>query len=136
MNSAKETIHQWFEEVWNQRDDSAIDRLMAPDCEIIGAGPEPVNREGFKEFRQTVLRTFENIHMEIVDAVADEVSVAGHTKMTATHCKACKPVEFVFSFSTRLEEGKFVWVRNVVDYTAMMSQLDAISERAVAEVFA
>ena len=40
MAQAPTLLHRWFEEVWNQQQESAIDELMADDALVHGIGPD------------------------------------------------------------------------------------------------
>lgn len=128
-------IRDWFERVWNQLDEGAIEEMMAEDCEVLGVSAMPVNREQYVEFYRTVRSAFDEIRMEIADVVVEEDAAAGHVRFSGKHRDSGKEVDFVFSFAARLEEGRFVWVRNVVDYSLLLYQLGDFDLAAIERVF-
>lgn len=128
-------IHHWFERAWNELDDGAIDDLMSENCEILGTGPMAVGREGYREFYRSVRDSFDQIRVEVADIVAEEAAVAGHARFSGLHKIEKKEVDFVFSFAAKLEGGKFVWVRNVVDFSILLTQLHWMDAAEIGKIF-
>lgn len=135
MESPKELTHQWFERVWNQLDEGAVMELMHPDGEILGLGTTVVGREGFIGYHRAFRRGFDQIRIEIVDLVAEDTAVAGHARFSAIHRGSGREVDIFLSFAGRFEDGKLRWVRNVVDFTALLSQIGTLDPRAVGLLF-
>jgi len=131
MESPKDLTHQWFERVWNQLDETAILELMHPDGEILGLGTTVVGREGFRGYHRAFRRGFDQIRIEIVDIVAEEHSVAGHSRFSALHRESGREVDIFLSFAGRFEDGKLRWMRHVVDFTALLSQVGTLDPRSV-----
>lgn len=65
--------HQWFEEVWNQGNLSAIDRLAHPEAKAYGfPNPESVSgRDGFKEAASQFRSAFSEIHVRVDDVISE-----------------------------------------------------------------
>jgi steroid delta-isomerase-like uncharacterized protein len=87
--SPEEFVHAWFQEIWNDGDDAAIDRLMAPQAVFHGL-PSPDGRPivgpaEFKPFFQTFRRAFPNIHVSIARVVTEGDMVAAHCHVTGAH---------------------------------------------------
>ena len=89
MSSANKLIAtEWFEQVWNQRDEAAIDRLFHPGGKCYGfpdgdttlSGPE-----AFKVAHRTFVGAFPDIHVKLLDIVAEGDHVAIRWKATMTH---------------------------------------------------
>jgi len=135
MESPKDLTHQWFERVWNQLDEAAILELMHEEGEILGLGTTVVGREGFLGYHRAFRGGFDQIRIEIVDLVAEEDSVAGHARFSAIHRESGREVDIFLSFAGRFENGKLRWVRNVVDFTALLSQVGTLDPRAVNLLF-
>lgn len=135
MESSKELTRQWFERVWNQLDEGAVMELMHPDGEILGLGTTVVGRDGFLGYHRAFRRGFDQIRIEIVDLVAEGASVAGHARFSALHRITGREVDVFLSFAGRFEDGKLRWVRNVVDFTALLSQVGTLDPRAVNLLF-
>ena len=57
---------EWFDLVWNNLDESAIDRLMHPEAMAHGLGAQPLRGPaGFKPFFHTFKSAFSNIRIHI-----------------------------------------------------------------------
>jgi predicted ester cyclase len=79
---------EWFEQVWNQQDEAAIDRLFHPTGKCYGF-PDPDTAldgpEAFKVAHRTFVGAFRDIHVEILDIVAEGDHVDIRWKATMTH---------------------------------------------------
>lgn len=86
---SRQVAGEWFEQVWNQQDESAIDRLFAADGRCYGF-PDPetvlVGPEAFKPVYRTFCAAFSGIRIEIDDVIAegDRVAVRWHATMAHT----------------------------------------------------
>jgi steroid delta-isomerase-like uncharacterized protein len=89
LEENKNVARQWFEQVWNKKDESAIDRLFHvqgkcygfPEADSVLIGPE-----AFKAVHRSFCGAFPDLKMEIDDLVAegDRVAVRWHVTMTHT----------------------------------------------------
>ena len=80
----KATIREFFEQVWNEGDEAAIDRFVAEDA----AGNDPdfgMGREGFKRQWRQWQAAFPDIHFEIEEMVAEGDTVVARWTLTGTH---------------------------------------------------
>ena len=80
----KAIIRAFFEEVWNQGDDAAIDRYIAADA----AGNDPdfgVGREGFRRQWRKWREAFPDLHFAIEEMVAEGNTVVARWTLTGTH---------------------------------------------------
>jgi predicted ester cyclase len=80
----KEIVHQFFEQIWNQGDESAIDRFIAEDA----AGNDPkfgVGRESFRLQWRKWRIAFPDINFAIEELVAEGDVVVSRWKLTGTH---------------------------------------------------
>ena len=67
----KKIAQDFFDQIWNQGDESAIDRFIAEDA----AGNDPqfgIGRESFREQWKNWRKAFPDINFEIQELVADE----------------------------------------------------------------
>jgi steroid delta-isomerase-like uncharacterized protein len=111
-------VRRWFEEVWNQGREAAIDELMAPDAPIHGiAGPDQVHRgpAAFKPFWAQLRAALPDIRFTMDDVISqgDRVAARWTARMThtgdqlgvvATHKQLCI-TGMVFA---RIKDGKLV----------------------------
>jgi steroid delta-isomerase-like uncharacterized protein len=127
-------IEEWFEQVWNQGDESAIDRLMAPDVVIHGLqdadGQQLQGRAGFIPFFQRFRAAFPDMHIDVQDVVVDGDRMACRCMVRATHrgdtlgmAATQRPVEFSGMCFVRVKDGKLVEGWNNFDFATMNSQL-------------
>ncbi len=80
----KGLIRDFFEQVWNQGDEAAIDRFIAEAA--IGNDPDfGVGREGFKRQWRKWREAFPDLHFEIAEMVAEEDTVVSRWTLTGTH---------------------------------------------------
>jgi len=80
----KEIVRQFFEQIWNQGDESAIDRFIAEDA----AGNDPkfgVGRESFRLQWRKWRIAFPDINFAIEELVAEGDVVVSRWKLTGTH---------------------------------------------------
>ena len=84
----KQVTIRWFEEVWNQRSEAAIDQMFGPhgksygfpDRDSVIEGPE-----AFKEIHRIFLAAFKDVHVEIKEVIAEGDRVAVRWQATQTH---------------------------------------------------
>lgn len=132
--------HQWFDQVWNQGQESAIDELLCPD--VIGhglvdaEGNEIVGIEGFRAFFHGFRQAFPDIHVEVTDTISEGDKVVANCRVTATHSgdgflmpATGKPVEFTGVCIVRVSDGKIAESWNSFDFLTLMQQLEAIEFR-------
>lgn len=82
----KQIAQDFFDQIWNQGDESAIDRFIAEDA----AGNDPqfgIGRESFREQWRNWRSAFPDINFEIQELVADEgtQTVVSRWLLTGTH---------------------------------------------------
>lgn len=84
----KQLIRRWFEEVWNQQNESAVDAMLSHDCKAHGLGQgdeELVGPEGFKTFHRSFCKAFPDLRVTVLDTIAEGDKVAARWKATMTH---------------------------------------------------
>ncbi len=69
--SAATITRRWFEEVWNQNRDAAIDELMHPDAVFHLEGGDVRSPAEFRQMRDAFMRAFPGLTIEIEDIVSD-----------------------------------------------------------------
>lgn len=84
VNQNKEIVRQFFEQIWNQGDESAIDRFIAEDA--IGNDPKfGVGRESFRAQWRKWRIAFPDINFAIQELVAENDVVVSRWLLTGTH---------------------------------------------------
>jgi len=129
-------VHEWFEQVWNNGDESAIDRLMAPGAGIHGlvddAGNERPGPAGFKPFFRKFRDAFPDLQITVEDSVVEGDKIVARCTVRGTHrghtlgfAATQKPVLFSGITIARVHNGKLVEGWNNFDFAAMHTQLQA-----------
>ena len=80
----KELARQFFEQIWNQGDESAIDRFIAENA----AGNDPkfgVGRESFRSQWHKWRQAFPDIHFAVEEIIAEGNTVVTRWRLTGTH---------------------------------------------------
>jgi predicted ester cyclase len=81
-------LKRWFEQVWNQKSEAAIDEMFSqqgkshgfPDAETVLIGPE-----AFKAVHRTFCGAFPDLHIDLEDILAEGDRVAVRWRVSATH---------------------------------------------------
>lgn len=80
----KATIRAFFEQVWNQGDEAAIDRFIADNA--VGNDPDfGVGREGFRRQWRQWREGFSDLRFTIDEIVAEGDTVVTRWTLTGTH---------------------------------------------------
>lgn len=67
MNSVQ-TVHAFWDEVWNAHDPSAVDRFVVDDFVIVSGGETISGRENFKEWVAGFLTKVNELHLEVIES--------------------------------------------------------------------
>ncbi len=130
-------MHRWFEEVWNQRSEKAIDEMFAADGIAHGLKSEEgetiVGTENFKSLFRTFLSAYPDLKITVEDTVCEGDKIAARCKVLATHAgeglgvaPTNQPVEFTGLAIVKIKDGKIVEAWNEFDFMKMYSQLGAL----------
>ncbi len=126
MREAKSTVlYKWFNDVWNNDDETAIEKLMTDDSFAHGIVPEnPIKgAEGFKSFFKEFRSQFKDINIEIEDVIAQDDMESARTIVDATHTETGNKVRFSGICMIRVKDGKIAEAWNNYDFLNMHQQL-------------
>ena len=132
-NSPSDVAREWFQKVWNERDESAIDRLLSPETGIGSLHFEDMTvlrgPEQFKPFHKAMLSAIPDLHVTINKVIeqGDWVSVrfvcqGTHTGPGLGFEPHGNRVQFSAIAMGRVENGMWVEGWNVVDFFALQKQ--------------
>jgi predicted ester cyclase len=80
----KTFLHRWFDEVWNQRREDAIDELFAADAVANGLtdteGRAVRGCEGFKALHRAFLSAYPDLHITVEDTVSEGDKIAARLR--------------------------------------------------------
>ncbi|MDT5268467.1 MAG: hypothetical protein QOH49_653 [Acidobacteriota bacterium] len=130
-------IRRWFEEVWNNGREEAIDELFDEEGVahgLAGETGEPLRgATGFKPFFRRFREAFPEIEVVVEDTVSEGDKVAARCTVRGQHrgdtlgIKATNsPVEFDGICIVRIRDGKIVEAWNNFDFMSMFQQLGAL----------
>lgn len=131
-------IRRWFEEVWNNRREDAIDEMFAEEGIANGlndAEGNPVRGpEGFKTLHRAFLSAYPDLQITVEDIVCEGDKVAARCTVRATHAgeglglaATNQPVEFTGLTIVHVKDGKIVEAWNEFDFMKMYSQVGALT---------
>jgi predicted ester cyclase len=128
-------LHRWFDEVWNQKREEAIDEMMTEDVIIHGLGDEPiVGRENFKLFFLFFISDFPDFLVWVEGVVAGGEKLRCRCTVRGTHtgeglgfAPTNQPVEFTGGGLCQLTDGRFSEVWNEFDFMKMNTQMGVLS---------
>lgn len=84
----KQLARRWFEEVWNQKNETAVDAMYAPQAQCHGfpdADSVLVGPEAFKAVHRNFIGSFPDLHASLEDIITEGDHVAIRWRVTMTH---------------------------------------------------
>ncbi|HEY4358849.1 MAG TPA: ester cyclase, partial [Acidobacteriaceae bacterium] len=130
--SAESLTRRWFEEVWNQDNEAAIDALMLPECKAFGF-PDPTgvtDREGFKEAFRQFRSAFSEVHVTLDDTVSEGNKTASRWTAVMKHsgdglgfAPTGETVTIHGMSIAEYRDGKLVQGWNALDLTSHVARL-------------
>ncbi|HEV8592187.1 MAG TPA: ester cyclase [Pyrinomonadaceae bacterium] len=132
-----EFIHRWFEEVWNNKREDAIEEMFAEDGIANGLNDENGNPyrgpEGFKKHR-AFLSAYPDLKIEVVDTVVEGDKIAARCRVTGSHAghgisvaPTNRPVEFTGMVIVHVKDGKITEAWNEFNFMEMYKQVGALT---------
>jgi steroid delta-isomerase-like uncharacterized protein len=127
-------MRAWFDEVWCQGQEAAIDRLMAADAVAHGLpGGDMRGAAGFRQVFNSFRNAFPDIHVAIEHTVIEGDMVTAHCRVTGTHSgdglgiePTGKRVEFEGMTIVRVADGQIREGWNCFDFLTMYQQIGAV----------
>jgi len=133
LDDNKALARRWFEQVWNQKSEAAVDEMFSPQGKAYGfPQPESVvtGPEAFKQLQRDFTGAFPDLQITIDDLVAEGDVVAVRWHAEATHKghhlgfpATGKRVSVTGSSFLAIEQGKIVDGWNHMDLTGLIRRL-------------
>jgi steroid delta-isomerase-like uncharacterized protein len=138
MAEYENILYRWFEEVWNNRSEEAIDELFAEDGIANGlndAEGSPLRGpEGFKTLHRAFLAAYPDLNITVEDMISEGDKLAARCTVRATHTgeglgilPTDQPVEFTGMTIVKIKDGKIIEAWNEFDFMKMYSQVGALT---------
>jgi steroid delta-isomerase-like uncharacterized protein len=126
--------HAWFEQVWNDGSEAAIDKFLAKDAQMHGLptpdGKPLVGPGAFKPFWQSFRSAFPDIRIVVARTVADRDYVAVHCHVSGRHlgdglgiAATQRPIDFWGMGMARVQNGQIMEVWNCFDFMSLYQQV-------------
>ena len=127
-------VREWFEQVWTQKREEAVDRLMASDA-LVHDLPTPDGApmrgpEAFKPFHRKFVAAFPDIKIDVTRTLVDGDMVAAHCSVKVTHGGDGLGVMATGRTATisgicmaRVQNGQIVEGWNSFDFLSLYQQL-------------
>ena len=138
---SKQLARRWFDEVWNQKSEAAIDRMFRPEGRAHGLpteGGRPAGPEDFKTIHRTFLGAFPDIRFVINDVIAEGDRVAVRWTANMTHAgdhlgfpATGSDVTLEGSSFLHLKDGMIFEAWNQMELQGMIQSLKSAAEKAV-----
>ena len=124
-NPQSALLYKWFTDVWNNDDESSIDKLMTHDSTAKGILKEehPKGAEGFKIFFKDFRSQFHDVKIDIEDVIAQDDMEAARTVVNAIHTQTGKKVTFSGLCMVKVANGKIAEAWNNYDFLNLYEQL-------------
>jgi steroid delta-isomerase-like uncharacterized protein len=128
-----QVLQRWFQEVWNEGSDSAVDALLAPHAVAHGLGKRGEVCKGPAEFRvffRQIRATFPDAKVQVKDSIEQGDRGCACFEFEGTHLGdglGVPPTGQRVAFSgivfVRVENGKIVEASNGWDQLGMLQQV-------------
>jgi predicted ester cyclase len=123
-------MHRWFEQVWNQGRQDAIDEMMAEDTIIHGLQEDIRGPEAFRPFHRQFRSAFPDMHITVEEVLIDGDMLAARCFVAGTHTgpglplkAGGKPASFTGMCMARVKHGKMIEGWNNFDFLALYQQI-------------
>jgi steroid delta-isomerase-like uncharacterized protein len=134
----KQAYRHYIEEIWNKRDQSAVERYLAPNYVEHNTNLPP-GRDGRWGFVSKVITAFPDYHAEVQEVIAEGDRVVARVQFTGTQdgpYEGRPPTHNKLAFTTadffRFENGKIAEHWDVVNVLPRMVALGQIALPAAA----
>jgi predicted ester cyclase len=122
-NKESTLLYRWFNEVWNNNNDSMIDELLDENVITHGLKVDAVGREPFRNFHSIFTQSFEDIHVDAEHVVAEDDYEVIRCVVDALHKASGKKVKFPGIVMVKVKDGKISEAWNNFDFLEMHEQL-------------
>lgn len=138
MNEQNDNLmRRWFEEVWNNKNEAAIDEMLDDNvvaCGLVDGCGNPVdNKESFKSVFNQFVEVYPDIHFTVDDIISDGDRVVARCHVSGTHRgdgfgfpATGNRVNFSGMLSVEIKDGRITKAWNEFNYMDMFQQLGVI----------
>lgn len=127
---------RWFEEVWNQGLEATIYELCDPGVILHGGGPEPrIGVEAVRSFWESIRTQFPGVRVEVEEVIESPAGAACRSYSKIPHPDTGEIITLRGSTFATIQEGRFVEVHDIWDYSTLLEAMGSAPQDAVAGLF-
>lgn len=130
QNSA--VVLRWFNEVWNNSNERAIDEMFHPDGKAHGLGNEPLRLQEFKAFYRKMNNLLSDIEVSVDKTLTEDDYVIAMCTVNARHRETNKPVNFTGVSIGKIGNNQIIEAWNYFDFLNLNLQLGNITNEQLA----
>ncbi len=120
-------VHSWFDGLWNNGDESTIDRLLAPDCIAHGLGDGGlVGTDAFHTFYRTFRAAFPSIRVNVERVLECDDFATTLASLELVPASGGGPYRIVGSATVRIRDSQIVEAWNYFDFLSLLTQMGAV----------
>lgn len=125
----KTVLYRWFQQVWNQDNEAAIDALMTDQAIAHGLMQDNLSKgpAGFKVFFHGFRQNFSDISINVEDVMSDGDRECARMTVQAKHIESGTSVSFSGMCWVVIENGKIAQAWNNYDFQEMNRQIGVMS---------
>lgn len=139
MTHTSETLtREWFEQVWNQGQEEAIDRLLAPDAQVHGLGGDMTGPDAFKQMWRVFRGAISELHVTVERTFVQGDTCVAHCRVRGRHTgdalggpASGRPIDIEGVTITRRRGDQLIEGWNVFDFLGMYQQMGWIPNPVV-----
>ena len=124
----RKLAERWFEEVWNRKNETIIDQIMAPNAIGHMEGVEAVGPQEFKNVRTALLKAFPDLQVTVEATATDADVVVARWRASGTHRG---PLFGIEATDTQVTFRGMTWF--VIKQGKLVEGWDAWNQGALAE---
>ncbi len=121
-------MRRWFEEVWNQGREAAIDEMFEAGGLAHGLGPDPIRGPAeFKPFYRALRSAFSQLRVTVERVVESGDLAYAYCAVAATHKRTGRAVNFTGGALVRVANGRVqeAWNSwNFLDFLVQVGEVD------------
>jgi steroid delta-isomerase-like uncharacterized protein len=133
----KNVVRRWFQEVWNEGREEAVDELFTPGGVAVGLGDTDVPVRGpeeFKVFLRNMRGAIPDVRITVEDLLSEGDKVAVRLVLEGTHkgpglgvAPTGQPVRVAGIVLVRFQDGRIVEGWNSWDQLGLLRQIGALA---------
>lgn len=123
---------RWFDEVWGQERDEAIDEMVHPEFVVHGIGGNTMNLAEIKAWRTDFLKSYAVQEGQVLDPIVSGEWISIRTEFTLLSRKDKKTQRIYGQQRARVRDGKFVEVWDSWSWTPALECFGLVESGSLA----